>query len=119
MNKEEFLLDPVNRFSEGVQPIPSDWIREAWNDPLFRDNTTYELIRSVRKNGDFFIAQHWLGILPEILTEEQVLDLYLAIRNKSHRYENEWREEFEAAFPSVASKLPPPRVDDRSDTTNP
>lgn len=115
MNREEFLLDPVNRFSQGGDSIPNDWIKEAWGNPHFRDNTTYELIRSVRKNGDFFIAQYWLEILPHILTEQQVIDVYVAIRDQSHRYEDEWRGEFEAAFPGVADKLPPPRLEEQAD----
>lgn len=119
MTKEEFLLDPVNRFSEGGDSIPTDWIKEAWANAHFRDNTTYELIRSVRKNGDFFIAQFWLEILPEILTEQQVVDLYIAIRDQSHRYEDEWRGEFEAAFRRFADKLPAPRMEEQSDDATP
>lgn len=114
MTKEEFLLDPVNRFAEGGDPIPPDWIKEAWANAQFRDNGTYELIRSVQKNGDFFIAQFWLEILPEILSEQQVVELYTAIRDQSYRYVHEWREEFEAAFPGVVDQLPPP-TEDRSE----
>jgi hypothetical protein len=117
MTKEGFLLDPVNRFSEAGDSILTDWIKEASANAPFRDNATYALIRSVRKNGAFFSAQFWLEIV-EILTEHRVVDLYLAIRDQSHRYKDEWRGEFEAAFPSVANKLPPPRLGDQSETTN-
>jgi hypothetical protein len=119
MNKEEFLLDPVQRLAQEGHSIPIDWIKEAWANAQFRANTTYELVRSVRKNGDFFIAQHWLQVLPEILTSEQVVELYLAIREQSHRYEDEWRGEFEAAFRRFADKLPPPRVAEQPTSPNP
>src|SRR5262245_61715866 len=119
MTKEEFLRDPVNLFWGSGQSIPKEWLRDAWNIDQFRENATYEMIRSVRKDGDFFHVQYWLSVLPEFLFEEEVIQLYVAIRDQSHRYEDEWREEFEAAFPNVACKLPPPRVEDQSEITNP
>ena len=115
MTKEEFLCDPVNLLWAENQDVDREWIREAWSIDRFRDNATYELIRSVRKNGDFFIAQYWLQVLPEILTEQQVIDLYSAIRAESHRYEDEWRGEFEAAFHRFTDNLPLPRMEEQDD----
>jgi hypothetical protein len=115
MTKEDFLRDPVRFFWLENHDIPNEWIKEAWSVDRFRENATYELIRSVRKNGDFFIAQYWLQILPEILTEQQVVDLYVAIRDQSHRCEDEWRGEFEAAFHRFIDKLPPPRTGEQAD----
>jgi hypothetical protein len=107
MNKKEFLKDPVKLFWGHDRSIPNDWIKDAWQINSFRENATYELVRSVRKNGDFFVAQYLLDILPQVLSEAQVVELYNAIRDQSHRYEDEWRGEFEAAFRSFADKLPP------------
>jgi hypothetical protein len=111
MTKDEFLRDPVGLFWADNKGVPNDWIKAAWSIDHFRENATYELIRSVRKNGDFFIAQYWLQILPEILTEQQTVELYQAIRDQSHRYEDEWRGEFETAFRQFADKLPPHRLE--------
>jgi hypothetical protein len=75
----------------------------------------FGISKSILTPGDFFIAQYWLQTLPEILTEQQTVELYQAIRDHSHRYEDEWREEFEAAFRQFADKLPPPQVEEQSD----
>jgi hypothetical protein len=115
MTKDDFLRDPVRLLWAENRTVPNDWITAAWSIEPFRENVTYELIRSVRKNGDFFIAQYWLQILPQILTEPQAIELYQAIRDHSHRYEDEWREEFETAFRQFADKLPPPQVQEQSD----
>jgi hypothetical protein len=119
MNKEEFLHDPVKLSWADGQSVPDEWIKEAWLIDRFRDNAIYELVRSVRKNGDFFIAQYWLKLLPEILTEEQVVELYQAVRDRSHRYEDEWRGEFEAAFSRFADKLPAPRMEEQTSEPTP
>ena len=115
MTKDDFLHDPVRLLWAENQTVPDDWIKAAWSVDRFREHVTYELIRSVRKNGDFFIAQYWLQILPGILSEQQAVELYQAIRDHSHRCEDEWKEEFEAAFRQFADTLPPPRVEEQSD----
>lgn len=111
MTREEFLRDPVPNMwiALGQQEVPPDWIREAWNNRAFRENITYEFVRGVRKLGDLGDCQYWLGVLPGILTDDEVVSLYIAIRDESHRYEDEWRGEFEAAFPNVVDKLPHPK----------
>jgi hypothetical protein len=107
VTKDEFLRDPVRVLWAEDQDVPIEWIREAWAIEAFRDNATYEMVRSVRKNGDFFIAGYWLAVLPAILTEDQVVDLYVSIRDQAHRVEDEWRPGFEVAFRRFADKLPP------------
>lgn len=119
MTKDEFLRDPVKLFWAENQAVPNEWIKAAWSIDQFRENTTYELIRSVRKNGDFFITQIWLQILPDLLTEQQAVELYEAIRDQSHRYEDEWSEDFKAAFHRFADELPAPRVEGYSDESGP
>lgn len=108
MTREEFLLDPVKAYWTEDVTVPLEWIRAAWAIQPFRDNATYEIVRSVRKNGDFFIVPHWMATLPAILSSGEILELYLAIRIGSHRLEDEWREEFVAAFAAHADHLPPP-----------
>jgi hypothetical protein len=110
MTKEDFLQDPVTIFWSGKHQIPQQWIKEAWSLKPFRENATSELIRSVRKNGDFFIAQYWLDLLPSLLSEQEVIELYNAIRDNSGRVEHEWREQFLKAFQQYSDTLPPPRT---------
>jgi hypothetical protein len=107
MTKEEFLRDPIRYFWSEHVDVPIEWIKDAWTVDKFRENAIYELIRSVRKNGDFFIAQYLLTILSEVLREQQVVALFTAIRDRCHRTEDEWRGKFEAAFRKLADKLPP------------
>jgi hypothetical protein len=106
MTKEDFLKDPCALVLRMDEPAPADWIAAAWSDPQFRANVTYALVRSVSKNGDFFIASYWLEVLPTFLPAEQVVSLYERIRDESGRLEVEWRPEFERAFASHASILP-------------
>lgn len=59
------------------------------------------LVRSVSKNGDFFMAAAELASASRILNSNQVVRLYEHIRDKSDRLEAEWRDEFIAAFSGV------------------
>ena len=109
MTKDDFLKDPSSLVLRMAEPVPADWIAAAWSDGQFRENVTYALVRSVSKNGDFFIAGYWLEVLPTFLPVEEVVWLYERIRDHSRRLECEWRSEFERAFASHVSMLPPPR----------
>jgi len=64
------------------------------------------LVRSVSKNGDFFLAASELAHLRESLGDEEVVELYEIIRDRSLRLESEWRAEFVAAFPKQEHLLP-------------
>lgn len=109
LTKEEFFQEP-NRVwysTRRAQVLPA-WFLEAWESvPAFRENLTYELTRSVSKNGDFFIASDLLEYLPTVLVRQQVVMLYEEIRDQSSRLEFEWRGEFEKAFCEHAGVLPP------------
>ena len=109
MTKEEFLKDPSSLISKMDEPAPAEWIAAAWGNPLFRNNVAYALVRSVSKNGDFFLVTYWLEILPTFLSAEQVVILYERIRDESGRLESEWRPEFERAFAAHSGELPPAR----------
>jgi len=66
------------------------------------------LVRSVSKNGDFFMAAAELASASHILNLSQAVRLYEHIRDSSDRLEMEWRDEFVAAFSGVESLLPEP-----------
>lgn len=69
-------------------------------------NDLYALVRSVSKNGDFFLAAAELASASHILNSSQTVRLYEHIRDNSDRLEVEWRDEFIAAFSGVESILP-------------
>jgi len=77
-------------------------------DPIVSEATKRALVRSVSKNGDFFLAQEELGALAGLLSDADVISLYEHIRDNSMRLEDEWREEFIEAFPQQESLLPEP-----------
>jgi hypothetical protein len=66
------------------------------------------LIRSVSTTGQFFLAQDELNQLRKTLSDQDVVALYLAIRDRSGRLEEEWRDEFVDAFPASEDVLPAP-----------
>jgi len=109
MTKDEFLKDPSALALQMDKPAPADWIAAAWGDPQFRANVEHALVRSVSKNGDFFVAAYWLEVLPTFLEAEQVVSLYERIRDESGRPEHEWRRQFECAFAAHAGMLPAAR----------
>lgn len=109
MTREQFLQDPVCNLwlALSQQEVPIDWIKEAWHQPAFRNNVKYEFVRSVRKMGDLVDCDYWLGILPRIMTNDEVVELFASIRDQSLRHEDEWRQEFIEAFKQFAHVLPP------------
>jgi hypothetical protein len=107
MTKLEFLQNPRQLFKAPPESVPVEWVAEAWRSTPLKADITYELTRSVSKNGDFHIAHYWLELLPALLTGEEVLELYMAIRDQSERLESEWRPEFENAFAKHSHLLPP------------
>lgn len=66
------------------------------------------IVRSVSKNGDFFMSATELASASHILNLSQVVRLYEHIRDSSDRLEMEWRDEFITAFSGVESLLPKP-----------
>jgi hypothetical protein len=107
MTKEQFLADPSRLVGQMHEPAPADWIAEAWSDAQFRENVIHDLVRSVSKGGDFFLAGYWLEVLPTFLSSHEVVALYERIRDESRRLEFEWRPEFERRFTRDADILPP------------
>ena len=68
------------------------------------------LIRSVSKTGEFFLAQDEFYRLSRTLSAQDVVALYVAIRDHSGRIEEEWRDEFVDAFRAYEHLLPTPLV---------
>ena len=77
-------------------------------DSIVSDAAKQALVRSVSKNGDFFLAQDELDALVGLLSDADVISLYEHIRDNSMRLEEEWRDEFIEAFPEQESLLPEP-----------
>ncbi|WP_156458655.1 hypothetical protein [Ectopseudomonas composti] len=75
--------------------------------PLYA-NDLDAIVRSVSKNGDFFMAAAALASASHILNPSQAVRLYEHIRDNSDRLEVEWRDDFIAAFSGVESLLPEP-----------
>jgi hypothetical protein len=110
LTKAQFLADP-NRlwYAARRHEIEPEWFKEGWRTlQAFRDNLTYELTRDVRKTGSLRFTPDLLAYLPKILDREQVVAVYVSIRDESGRPEDEWRTEFEEAFPEHAAALPRP-----------
>ena len=68
----------------------------------------HAIVRSVSKNGDFFIAATQLASASLALNSDQAVRLYEHVRDSSDRLEVEWRDEFIAAFSGIESLLPEP-----------
>src|SRR4051812_1055167 len=100
----EFLKDPLGhclRFSqEEVNQLPDSWISRAWKEsPEFREEIQSCLLRSVSKVGSLSLAAEWLTFIHSALSVDEVIDLYVLIRDQSDRSEiEEWRREFEEVF---------------------
>lgn len=78
------------------------------SDPAVSEAIKRALVRSVSKNGDFFLAQAELDALAGSLRDAEVVSLYEYIRDNSKRLEEEWRDRFIEAFPQQESLLPEP-----------
>jgi hypothetical protein len=65
-----------------------------------------EMARNLSKTGSLHIAPRALGLLRTKLNAQQVVALYVYIRDKSGRLEEEWRDEFIEAFPGLEGSLP-------------
>src|SRR5215510_8461170 len=72
------------------------------------DRRWQALIRSVSKNGDFYVAEAVVDELRKVLSAQEAVTLYVAIRDYTRRQEYEWRDEFIAAFPDSEPLLPAP-----------
>ncbi len=69
--------------------------------------TIQEIARNVGKLGELFLSEAELNEINRAqLSKDDVIKLYVYIRDASSRLEDEWRDEFVATFDHGAS-LPP------------
>src|SRR5262245_44499417 len=90
---------------EGCVSPPQDWITEAWELQGIQGSLVYEMANEVSKNGEMFCGPEFLTNLSEALTTEQVVRLFMEIRDRSPHRESEFRSEFEAGFEKHLSAL--------------
>jgi hypothetical protein len=88
-------------------PLSPSEVAALWTDEQQREAAIYEMIRSVRKIGDFRQTAwlNWLAV-PGGLSTAEVVALYETIRQECQRPELEWRPEFEAEFDHCRTALP-------------
>lgn len=97
--REQFFENPVAVWTRPDVQIPFEWLVEAAQEVHFREHLAYSLARSASKVGDFdLVSEEALSILRAALSEPQLLDLYVYIREVSKRLEEEWKDEFEFIF---------------------
>jgi hypothetical protein len=112
MNRDEYLA-AMQAFPCGnplpLDQIPAEWFAAAWEIERVREEQTAEIARTVRKIGCLHYTPTFLGLLARSLSGPRLVELFRAIRDRSLR-ELEFRADFERAFPSVVSDLPPPAV---------
>jgi hypothetical protein len=112
MSKDEYLI--AMRVCPCGTPLPLDqtpgsWFAEAWQIDSVREEQTAEMARTVRKIGKLDYTNEFLSLLARSLSTSQLVELYIAIRDRSGR-EPEFRAAFEQVFPGVVAALPPPHA---------
>jgi hypothetical protein len=115
MTKDDFLnIVSANPYSYPLPlaDTPAEWWAAAWRIERVRDELSSDWARDVSKSGSLARYDAFLDLLARSLTPEQLVELYVYIRDKSLRYESEWRAEFERAFPACVAQLPAPFPED-------
>ena len=62
--------------------------------PMTPDQYANDLIRTVSKTGEFELASPGSLEWACSLDDQEIVDLYIQIRDESRRLEQEWRDEF-------------------------
>jgi hypothetical protein len=104
IQKNPWTILEVERFDSP----PAEWVSEAWELEKIQGSIAYDMARDVSKNGEIFCGPEFLASLSEALTTDQVVRLFLKIREWSPHREPEFRPQFEQGFARHASALPPP-----------
>lgn len=96
-----------------LDETPPSWFAEAWLINSVRIAISYDLARDVSKTGKLRCTKEWLAYLHTALSAEQLVALFLYIRDeRSCQFrESEFRPEFEHAFPKCVDHLPVPYPD--------
>jgi hypothetical protein len=92
-----------------LNETPPSWMAEAWCIDQVRENISYGLAKDVGKTGSLCRTREYLSFLERALSVEQLVELFLYIRDEHGcaLREPEFRPEFEAAFPKCVASLPP------------
>jgi hypothetical protein len=110
MDAEQFAHDPWSAREEGYNwcSVPSEWVSRAWEtNQEFREECVGQFVRSLDKQGTFYLAEGYAELLQVALTREQVLQLHSDLCAQSGRNQMEWRLEFEQRFPQALGQVPP------------
>jgi hypothetical protein len=111
VTKDEFLQrmrDNPNAVPLPLEATPPEWMAAAWQLDAVREANTYDMARTVSKEGELSYTDEFLGLLGRSLDVERQVELFLAIRNRSPHREREFRPRFEQMFPRSVPTLPPP-----------
>ena len=114
MEKDEFLTN-ILHFRFDPASIPSEWMSEAWESAGVRENLTYDIKRIISKTGKIDYDEGFQNLLGRSLTCDQVVGLYVFIRDNAYRSEEEWRPQFTQIFARCAGSLPAPLIDPYND----
>lgn len=107
--REEFFAQPSYWYYLGGQPVPGEWVADAWEElPEFRDNVTYEFVREASKNGDMECVQPSLDFLARILPLARMVQIYERVRASSPHRELEFRPTFKRVFGERMASFPDP-----------
>jgi hypothetical protein len=94
--------DPV--FAAQIQSI---WRRGPSPE---RDNLVHGIARYVSKLGLLSISDTQLRAMQMFFNVDDAVALYREIRDRSLRFEGEWREQFINYFPQARDALPPQQM---------
>jgi hypothetical protein len=107
----ELFLSRIEAFPHVGVPFdetPPEWMAAAWEIERVRDELSYEMARTVGKIGELAYTDKYLHFLSRSLPVARQVELFLYIRNRNPRREDEFRAGFERAFPACVPHLPPP-----------
>jgi hypothetical protein len=109
----EIFLHGIEEWPLGGIPLdetPPSWMADAWLIDSVREAISDEFARNVSKTGSLCYTDEYLDFLQRALTVEQLVELFLYIRDEQGcgSREAEFRPEFEQAFPKCVAALPPP-----------
>jgi hypothetical protein len=111
VDREEYLrkISPTTFPAvEGCSHPPGEWIADAWDSEVIQRTLAWDFAKDVSQDGTIGYDTSYLARLSVLLRTEQVVRLYLTIREESPHREAEFRSQFVEVFSEHASALPPP-----------
>ena len=85
----------IDRYLSGEE-LRVGWARDAWEDDHAREFLTNHMAEDVARGGDSWNRPDWIEQLDLSLNRDQVVELYVEIRDRSGRPERDWRPAFES-----------------------